>query len=159
MNTLEVASPIVDFWVTPNGQHVFIATAKSNWEISSRLSNYFFLLYYIFNKNINSFVELVEICQKIAEGDTSPFVLQYESYCVPPLGPPQYVYFCVYFCASNENLFNFLFLKRPLGFGDFLLFVSMCNSGRYCPSFDMTEVDLVGPGNYTYMPGKVVCLS
>lgn len=45
---------------------------------------------------------------------------------------------------------------RPLSFGEFFSFISMCNSGTYCPSFHNNEVDLVGAGNFTYMPGKVV---
>jgi hypothetical protein len=36
-----------------------------------------------------------------------------------------------------------------------MFFMSMCNSGTYCPSLDVDFIGSVAPGNYTYLPGKV----
>jgi len=84
---------------------------------------------------IDSQNRLIEICNRLKYNSSNPltaFLAPYQDLCRPPLGPP-----------------------KRLDFSDLLLFLSMCNSGTYCPSLQRNYVAGVGPGNYTYLPGRI----
>ncbi len=96
-------------------------------------------------------IGLLEICAALSLNKSNELVALLEPYqplCQYPLGPPKYV------SIFSSDLISDA-MNRPFDFSDFMFFISMCNSGTYCPSLDIDYIGSVAPGNYTYLPGKV----
>jgi ABC-type lipopolysaccharide export system ATPase subunit len=119
MNSFDFPSPLDAWTVTPNGQHIFLATARHQWELASQ-------------------ARLVEICQARETNETArQLFAQYEQLCSTPFGAPKpasYADFVFMLSMCSQNTYCPEFARFPPSGMDYGLNVTDAPLGFYTPA-------------------------